>query len=64
MKLSTSLAVATAIQAASAHTIFCQLNGNPVGHGIRTPNYDGVCFPLLYSYHLPAPATFHLQSLA
>lgn len=41
MKLSTSLAVATAIQAASAHTIFCQLNGNPVGHGIRTPQYDG-----------------------
>ncbi|KAF2198078.1 hypothetical protein GQ43DRAFT_175822 [Delitschia confertaspora ATCC 74209] len=41
MKLTTSLAAAAAIQAASAHTIFTQLNGNPVGYGIRVPSYDG-----------------------
>ena len=30
-----------ALPAAFAHTIFTQLNGNPIGYGIRDPSYDG-----------------------
>jgi hypothetical protein len=40
MKVS-AIALAT-LQGAAAHTIFTQLNGNPVGYGIRDPSYDGV----------------------
>ncbi|KFY16478.1 hypothetical protein V492_01289 [Pseudogymnoascus sp. VKM F-4246] len=45
MKISSTLAAATALSAASAHTIMTQLiaNGveNGVGVGIRVPTYDG-----------------------
>ncbi|KAF2797092.1 lytic polysaccharide monooxygenase [Melanomma pulvis-pyrius CBS 109.77] len=41
MKFSTSLAIAAAASAASAHTIFVSLNGGAVGEGVRVPSYDG-----------------------
>lgn len=36
------VAALAALQGVAAHTIFVQLNGNPVGDGIRDPSYDGV----------------------
>lgn len=41
MKLTTALSAAAAIQAASAHTIFTQLNKNGIGNGVRVFSYDG-----------------------
>jgi len=41
MKASVALSAAIAIQGAVAHTIFTQLNGNPVSYAIRDPSYDG-----------------------
>ncbi|KAI1427733.1 glycosyl hydrolase family 61-domain-containing protein [Xylaria sp. FL1777] len=40
MKFSVA-SVAAAVSVASAHTIFLQLDSNPISYGIRTPSYDG-----------------------
>ncbi|KAL9616474.1 MAG: hypothetical protein Q9160_008669 [Pyrenula sp. 1 TL-2023] len=36
-----TLLLAAAAQGVFSHTIFTQLNGNPVGYAIRDPSYDG-----------------------
>ena len=38
---SIALLLAAAVQGALSHTIFTQLNGNPVSYAIRDPSYDG-----------------------
>ena len=46
-----------ALQGIAAHTIFTQLNDNPVGYAIRDPSYDGV-WPLLYQRSLHSTHSF------
>ena len=57
MKVAGALLVA--LQGAAAHTIFTQLNGNPVIYGIRDPSYDGVSLPVAHDYH---PEAHNLHS--
>ncbi|KAF2232735.1 lytic polysaccharide monooxygenase [Viridothelium virens] len=41
MKVSAAILGAAVIKTAVAHTIFVQLNNNPVSYAIRDPSYDG-----------------------